>query len=199
MNLPGSCKLAAKVECDTTPNGSASNAESETSWTALRADSLWKTADRIEDTVIAGDTDEFLPGTQPAPKRAPFNSSRAAGGGGSGDHAALKKAECKHSPQHKMQTSHRPFHRRARAGGPVPKERTRTGKKQLVQDWTQPPQQRSEPRQPGRKRALKHQEAEAGVAAKRQTRWSMHSKRRRCCGNKPAQNARRRTTRPRTG
>ena len=33
------------------------------------------------------------PGTQPAPKRAPFNSSRAAGGGGSGDHAALQKAE----------------------------------------------------------------------------------------------------------
>ena len=43
-----------------------------------------------DDTVIAGETDEYLPGTQPAPKRAPFNSSRAAGGG---DHAALKKAE----------------------------------------------------------------------------------------------------------
>ena len=46
-----------------------------------------------EDTVIAGDTEYPVPGTQPAPKRAPFNSSRAAGGGGSGDHAALKKAE----------------------------------------------------------------------------------------------------------
>ena len=30
----------AKVECDTTPNGSGSNAESATSWTALRADSV---------------------------------------------------------------------------------------------------------------------------------------------------------------
>ena len=46
-----------------------------------------------EDTVIAGETDEPLPGTQPAPKRAPYNSSRTAGGSGSGDHAALKKAE----------------------------------------------------------------------------------------------------------
>ena len=44
--------------------------------------------------MIAGGTDEPLLGTQRAPKRAPlFNCSRTAGGGGSGDHAALKKAE----------------------------------------------------------------------------------------------------------
>ena len=53
--------------------------------------------------MIAGDTDEFLPGTQPAPKRAPFNSSRAAGGGGSGDHAQLSRKPKQHSPQHRMQ------------------------------------------------------------------------------------------------
>ena len=54
---------------------------------------LWKTATGGRHRDRWRDTEELLPGTQPAPKRAPFNSSRAPGGGGSGDHAALEKAE----------------------------------------------------------------------------------------------------------
>ena len=94
-----------------------------------------------EDTVVAGDTEEPLPGTQPAPKRAPFNSSRAAGGGGSADHAALKKAEA------------------------AVEGKNANRKNQLVQGWTQPPQQQNVPRQPWEKARAKYQEAEAGVGA----------------------------------
>ena len=43
--------------------------------------------------MIAGETDVALPGTQPAPKRAPTSSERTTGGSGTGDHLALKKAE----------------------------------------------------------------------------------------------------------
>ena len=43
--------------------------------------------------MIVGESDVALPGTQPAPKRAPTSSERTTGGSGTGDHLALKKAE----------------------------------------------------------------------------------------------------------
>ena len=70
-------------------------------------------------------------------------------------------------------------------------------KNQLVKDWTQPSTATKRAKAAWEKARAKYQEAEAGVAAA--ACWSMHSKRRRCCGNNPAPNARRRTARPRTG
>ena len=46
-----------------------------------------------DDVVIAGESDEILPGTQPAPKRAPTHSERTTSASGTGDFSALRKAE----------------------------------------------------------------------------------------------------------